>query len=608
MKIFSCNTAVVGAGAAGLNAADELMKAGVDTLLIAPDLLAGTSRNAGSDKQTFFKLNVAGDHPDSPATLAQTYYAGGAMHGDTAYALAAGSPRAFFKLVELGVPFPQNELGEFIGYQTDHDQSLRATSAGPLTSRYMAEKLLASVRARGTRILEGYTLAAILRTGEEKVCGLLLAGEDGSCAVVAAHNVILATGGPSGVYSRTVFPQSQSGATGAAIRAGAGTNNLCYWQYGLASIKVRWNVSGSYQQAIPAYRGEHGERVLVQDAFAGEGDLLDSVFRKGYQWPFDARKLAGSSRVDASVLRFMAGGGRAYLDFREEEVADPLAKIGKEAVDYLKNCGAQQRSPYERLLAINPAAAAFYRDRGINLQNEPLEIAVCAQHCNGGIRIDHWWQTQIGGLYAVGECAGAFGMYRPGGSALNETQVASLRAAQHIAAHTGRLAPPEAGSLLRMAQLEGEMQFLQAVQEGKMDNLCAFAGWARERMDIVAGALRDPQGMRALKAQVERALQGEKMQCGNEQRATLAQAVQARDDLTVMREALVAMLCQMQLRGAAGHGFTCDTALQDAPQAETVCVETKDGVARIAPLRPLPQGGGWFETVWKRYQSGEIYE
>lgn len=38
-----------------------------------------------------------------------------------------------------------------------------------------------------------------------------------------------------------------------AFEAGAAGANLDCWQYGLASVGFRWNVSGSYQQAIPRY-------------------------------------------------------------------------------------------------------------------------------------------------------------------------------------------------------------------------------------------------------------------------------------------------------------------------------------------------------------------
>ena len=69
---------------------------------------------------------------------------------------------------------------------------------------------------------------------------------------------------------------------------------------------------------------------------------------------------------------------------------------------------------------------------------ELLEIAVCAQHNNGGIAIDTDWQTSVAGLYCAGEAAGTFGICRPGGTALNSTQVGSARAAQHIAGKTAQ--------------------------------------------------------------------------------------------------------------------------------------------------------------------------
>ncbi len=69
-----------------------------------------------------------------------------------------------------------------------------------------------------------------------------------------------------------------------------------------------------------------------------------------------------------------------------------------------------------------------------------LEIAVCAQHNNGGIAVDDWWHSAvIDGLFPVGEAAGAHGVYRPGGAALSG-QVGATRAAQYIAAH--RADPP----------------------------------------------------------------------------------------------------------------------------------------------------------------------
>lgn len=75
------------------------------------------------------------------------------------------------KLVNLGVPFPCNEYGEFVGYQTDHDHSGRATSAGPYTSKYMTEALERAVLEKGIPILEGLT-AFHLFTLHGRVTGL----------------------------------------------------------------------------------------------------------------------------------------------------------------------------------------------------------------------------------------------------------------------------------------------------------------------------------------------------------------------------------------------------------------------------------------------------
>jgi len=81
---------------------------------------------------------------------------------------------------------------------------------------------------------------------------------------------------------------------------------------------------------------------------------------------------------------------------------------------------------------MNQPAVDFYRDRKVDLENEPLEIALCAQHNNGGLHVDEWWQTTVRGLFAVGEAACTHGIYRPGGTALNAGQVGSTRAALFI--------------------------------------------------------------------------------------------------------------------------------------------------------------------------------
>ena len=124
------HTLVIGSGAAGLNAAVQLRANGVDdVLIISEGLDKGTSINTGSDKQTYYKIGVFGDVPDSPIDFAHSLFDGGMMHGDLAYIEGLGSAPEFFHLVRNGVPFPFNAYGAFVGYKTDHDPRQRATSA-----------------------------------------------------------------------------------------------------------------------------------------------------------------------------------------------------------------------------------------------------------------------------------------------------------------------------------------------------------------------------------------------------------------------------------------------------------------------------------------------
>lgn len=47
--------------------------------------------------------------------MAETLFAGRCVDGDIALCEAALSTQCFLKLVELGVPFPRNRYGEYIG-------------------------------------------------------------------------------------------------------------------------------------------------------------------------------------------------------------------------------------------------------------------------------------------------------------------------------------------------------------------------------------------------------------------------------------------------------------------------------------------------------------
>ena len=173
-QLYRCNTAIVGSGAAGYNAADCLWRAGQhDILLLTENRLCGTSRNTGSDKQTYYKLTLSGGDGDSVREMAQTLFDGQCVDGDTALCEAALSAPCFLRLAELGVEFPRSRYGEYVGYKTDHDPRRRATSAGPYTSKRMTQMLEAAVCAEGVPMLDGMQVIRILTDGE-RVLGLFV--------------------------------------------------------------------------------------------------------------------------------------------------------------------------------------------------------------------------------------------------------------------------------------------------------------------------------------------------------------------------------------------------------------------------------------------------
>ena len=570
MRELKARTVVVGSGCAGFNAADWLCALGEeDVLLVTEEMRAGTSRNTGSDKQTYYRLSLAGDEGDSVGSLAQTLKRDD-VDGDIALCEAAGSAQCFFKLVQLGVPFPCNELGEFVGYRTDHDVRTRASSAGPLTSRYMTEALEASVRRRGVPILD-HALAYRILVDGGGVCGLqCLDTKAMQWVSIRCAHVVLATGGPACIYQNRVYPDSQLGMSGMAFEAGAAGANLHCWQYGLASTQFRWNVSGSYQQALPRYVSVDGggrEREFLLDSLTS-AEMLRCIFLKGYEWPYDPRKLDGSSRIDVLVKAEEDKDRRVFMDYRRNPTGYCLDALDEEALSYLQSCGATQDTPIERLRAINAPAIDLYRAHGIDLQREMLAVSVCAQHHNGGVAVDCHWQSDVPGLYVCGEAAGTFGQYRPGGTALNSTQVGSMRAAGHIARLSGRAVPsvlPDANPLMLP---EGDPTDLMRELQARMTRYAAFQ--------------RDEQGIRGLLArldEIERSLAPASLDD-----PLLPDRLRLRDMMRTQREVLSAMLLSLK-------------------DAQSGVVITRGGHSERREARPLPERDLWFERVWRTYRE-----
>ena len=164
-----------------------------------------------------------------------------------------------------------------------------------------------------------FTVEILQNDGE--ACGIIcIDTEKGEYVAFSSPNVIMATGGPAGIYSDSVYPECHHGMTSLALKAGAKLQNMTEWQYGLASKNPRWNVSGTYMQVLPRIVSvdEAGhEREFLWEYFFEPYEAMSMVFMKGYQWPFDIKKVrGGSSVIDLLVYRETVMRGRKiYLDY-----------------------------------------------------------------------------------------------------------------------------------------------------------------------------------------------------------------------------------------------------------------------------------------------------
>lgn len=650
LPLYEYNTLVIGSGAASLNAADSLYKLGQkDIVLITEGMNKGTSRNTGSDKQTYYKQSTSLEDLDSPLKMAETLFSGGAMHGDIALVEGALSLKSFYKLIEIGVPFPHDSYGQYVGYKTDHDANSRASSVGPLTSKQMTEELEDEVRKNGTEIHDNTTIISLL-TDEDgsRVVGALgidstRTDDNFGLVVYNASNIIYGTGGPASMYNRSVFPGSQSGATGIALEAGAKAHNLTEWQYGIASTKFRWNLSGTYQQVIPRYistdENMEDEREFLEDYFENPTDLLNAVFLKGYQWPFDATKLPnnGSSMIDLLVyVETQIKGRKVFMDFMEnpkcankEDGSFNFDLLGEEAYGYLKNSSAFQDKPIERLDHMNPLAIDLYDDNNIDIRSEYLEIDVCAQHQNGGLAGNIWWESNIKHLFPVGEVNGTLGIYRPGGSALNSTQVGSYRAAEYIASqYVDR--PKNIDDFKKDVadQIEKRLGFIKSIKVKNKTNLFDYQLELQKDMSKIGAFIRDKKDIADHIDKFKEKLKNLENDLYIESENQLNKVFKIYDMLISQITSLSSFKEYID-RGGDSRGsylvvdedgkehisiddidfkFSLENDIRDKVCESVFDIAREDVEHKWVDVRPIPRYDSWFENVWDDFRNEKIFK
>jgi succinate dehydrogenase/fumarate reductase flavoprotein subunit len=314
-----------------------------------------------------------------------------------------------------------------------------------------------------------------------------------------------------------------------------------------------------------------------------------------------------------------------------------IEALEPEARTYLQKAGALQKTPIERLAHMNPPAIEIYKENGIDLYREPLEIAVCAQHNNGGFAVDRWWQSNVPQTFVIGEMAGTHGVKRPGGSALNAGQTGGLRAAEYIANACGSELPDHSSE--QQAEIDrqiGEIASrLQSHKKSRGPAPKQVLEEIRSRMTASGGHIRELNDARKALAEAV-ALYKKIQQKGFRAKdsETLIEAIGA-EHLTLASVAYLKAVVELLAQGSGSRGShlvlaedgieihpdVIDQAtgkpLKFKPENQSLRSsilqieydESSPDLFRSTTIqpRPTPKDRKAFEPAWQDYREGKIY-
>jgi succinate dehydrogenase/fumarate reductase flavoprotein subunit len=514
LKHIQCDVLIIGAGGAGLRAAiqaSETMKKG-KVLIVTKGALgkSGVTATACSDRMAFHATlpETEPGGPDPWRYHAEDIYriGGYVSDGDLASILAKEAQQAFEYLTLQGVPFVRREDGRVDQFVTDGSEYARACYTGPRTAIHIEEALLKKISSANIQRMDHCMIADLIKYRGRIVGAVGIDEREGfkvedRLKVFSSKATLLATGGAGEAFEVHVYPEGMTGDGYAlAYRAGAELVNMEFIQIGPASIKTRLNCSGSLMRAVPRLINERGEEFL-KNYFPGKtfpSEISDLVFEKGSSWPVSLEKK--THLIDVAMFKEIARGHRVFLDYSVNPVGfqfqdlDPKwQKRYEKEVKSRTDFGQRAASPFHRLLEINPDVIDWLKVHGIDLGGgEPMEIAPCIQHFQGGVKIRGKGDTSLKGLYAAGECAGGqHGANRPGGNALLDGQV------------FGRISGREAAEVARNFKQEPQVVFRQVkkflLKLSQMDK-GKEASWVRKEIQSMtsrfASVVRTEEGLR----------------------------------------------------------------------------------------------------------------
>jgi L-aspartate oxidase len=332
---------------------------------------------------------------DSPELHFQDTMAAGAGLSDpeSVRLLAEEAADRIADLINLGVPFDTIDGEVALTKEAAHKVPRILHAGGDATGEHIELTLSQRVRLSGIKVLE-HCLATEIMVKKGTVKGVkALDCRTGSIEEFGCHSLILATGGAGRLFKYTTNSEVATGdGVALAFQAGAEIVDMEFFQFHPTALRL---------PGVTPF--------LISEAVRGEGGILRNV--EGYHFMPDYTpegELAPRDMVARSILFEMkkTHSDRVFLDLTH-------------------------LPPY-LITTRFPHIYRFCLEHGLDIIKGLIPVAPAAHYMMGGVKTNTWGETNIGGLFAVGEvaCTGVHGANRLASNSLLEVLVFSKRIVQ----------------------------------------------------------------------------------------------------------------------------------------------------------------------------------
>ena len=292
---------VIGSGIAGLYAALELSKLG-PVILLTKSILSESNT-------TYAQGGIAaaiGSHDSPELHYQDTMMAGaGLCNPEAVLTLVHDGPKRVRHLIELGVPFDQQNNEISLTREAAHSRRRILHANGDATGRAISQRLIELVIANpAIQVLQEHFVLALITNNQHCVGVVTL--HHGQPATFLAANVILATGGLGQIYGKTTNPAIATGdGMSLAYQSGAILRDMEFLQFHPTAL---------YLPPAPPF--------LISEAVRGEGAiLLNSAGERFMPQYHSQAELAPRDVVARAIFAEIQKSGQPYvlLDLAELE-------------------------------------------------------------------------------------------------------------------------------------------------------------------------------------------------------------------------------------------------------------------------------------------------